>query len=114
LPSSNGDILGDDDTLEKFFDAIPSFFNLKLVKITRRDIPHRIEDELRAALNGFFHHTLSSNSVIKSVKNHRLNIFLNIADVISHYDVYKTLCDIVIGEFGQIPQSIKTAYILAR
>ena len=64
--------LGDDDALEKFFDAIPGFFNSKLVK--PRDFPKYLLNWFWNALNGFLCRTLSSNLVSESIKSHRVDI----------------------------------------
>ena len=63
--------LGDDDSLEKFFEAIPGLFNSKLVKDLERDFPEALLGTFWSALDGFMGRTLSSNSVTDSVKSHR-------------------------------------------
>ena len=109
--------LGDDDTLEKFFEAIPGFFNSELVKIPKIDFrSHReLHEKLRDALNGFLRRTLSSNSIIESVKERRLNIYLNATNAMFEpQEISDTLSYVFIGYFGQLPQSIGTARTLAR
>ena len=107
--------LGEDDTLlEKFFEAIPGFFNSKLVKIHEIDIRSMLRFEISNVLNGFMRRTLSSNSVIESVKNRRLDIYLNAINAIyKPSQVLSALSDILIGKIGPLPQSIDTATILA-
>ena len=63
--------LGDDDSLEKFFEAIPGLFNSKLVKDLERDFPETLLETFWNALDGFMGRTLSSNSVTESVKSRR-------------------------------------------
>jgi hypothetical protein len=62
--------LGEDDALEKFFDAIPGFFDSKLVKVPKIDFESypKLYIKLSSALDGFLRRTLSSNSVTDSVK----------------------------------------------
>jgi hypothetical protein len=70
---------------------------------------------LRRPLNGFLHRTLSSNSVVESVKKRRLDIHLNATSVIFEPNqASQILWYILRGRFGQLPQSIETAYILSR
>ena len=80
------DALGDDDSLEAFFEAIPGFFSSKLVKDHNfeSDFPEDILDKLWNSLLGFKNRTLSSNSVIDSVKNRRLIICRDFMDVIPY------------------------------
>jgi hypothetical protein len=74
--------LGDDDSLEKFFEAIPGFFNSKLVKDLERDFPEDILERFWGALDGFMGRTLSSNSVTESVKSRRVIICRDIMSMI--------------------------------
>jgi hypothetical protein len=109
--------LGEDDALEKFFEAVPGFLNSKLVNIygTRMTIHRTLSIKLRDALNKFLRRTISSNTVIEAVKNRRLDIYLNaINEVFEHYQLLDTFHDLLRGEFGQLPQSIETAHTLAR
>ena len=45
--------LGDDDSLEKFFEAIPGLFKSKLVKDLERYFPETLLETFWDALNGF-------------------------------------------------------------
>ena len=63
--------LGEDDSLEKFFEAIPGFFNSKFVKYLERDFPETQLKTFWCALNGFMGRTLTSNSVTESVRSRR-------------------------------------------
>jgi hypothetical protein len=110
--------LGEDDALQKFFDAIPGFFNSTLVNLPEVDhgSPNhwRLYYDLGVALNGFLRRTLSSNSVLDSVKNRRLDIYLNANNVIfGPRRVSHSLYQILSGNFGQFPQTIETANALA-
>jgi hypothetical protein len=55
--------LGDDDSLKRFFEAIPGFFNSKLVNHLEGDFPEELFQKFRDALDGFLGRTWSSNSV---------------------------------------------------
>jgi hypothetical protein len=63
--------LGDDDSLEKFFQAIPGLFTSKLVKNLEKDFPETLLETFWGTLNGFIGRTLSSNSVTESIKSRR-------------------------------------------
>jgi hypothetical protein len=66
-------VLGDDDSLETFFEAMPGFVYSELVKYPKRHLPYEL---LRNALAGFLGRTLSSKSVVDSVKLRRLDTFM--------------------------------------
>ena len=74
--------LGDDASLETFFDAIPGLFNSKLVNHLERDFPEKLLKTFFGTLNGFLGRTLSSNSVTESVKSRRVIICRDIMDII--------------------------------
>ena len=75
--------LGDDDSLEKFFEAIPGFFNSKLVDL-ESDFPLSLFKTLWDALDGFIGRTTSSNSVTERVKHRRDTICTDIISMIPH------------------------------
>ncbi|KAH9995056.1 hypothetical protein BJV77DRAFT_268927 [Russula vinacea] len=56
--------LGEDHSLEKFIEAVPGFFNSKLVKDLREHLPDDLSRRLHFAFREFLGRTLSSNSVI--------------------------------------------------
>ena len=60
--------LGDDKSLEEFFEAIPGFFNSDSVKNIVRDFPETLLKTFWAALNDFMGRTSSFNSVAESDK----------------------------------------------
>ena len=74
--------LGDDVSLEKFFETIPGLFNSKLVNHLERDFPEKLLKSFFGTLNGFLGRTLSSNSVTESVKSRRFIICRDITDII--------------------------------
>jgi hypothetical protein len=71
--------LGDDDSLKNFFEAIPGFFNSKLVDHQSR-FPEELVKKFRDVLGGFLVRTWSANSVDDSEKARRLDISLNATD----------------------------------
>jgi hypothetical protein len=75
-------ILGEDDSVEKFFEAVPGFFSSKLVDHIESDFPEDALNRFWTALNGFMDRTLSSDSVIESVKTRRVNICKDITNKI--------------------------------
>jgi hypothetical protein len=113
--------LGDEDSLEKFFEAIPGFFNSKLVKDLQEHIPYGISRKLKDALVGFWVRTVSSNSVVDSVKLHRLDISLSAMhsirvpnDFIGISGVSSILKDILSKYRDQVPQTTELVHTLAR
>jgi hypothetical protein len=104
--------LGNDDSLEKFFETIPGLFNSKLVKDLERYVPEKLLQNFWGALNGFMGRTLSSNLVTKSVKFRRVNICRDIMSMIpcpGHY-----VNDNLLDHFDHAPVSIKRLQSLAR
>jgi hypothetical protein len=105
------------EELEEFFDAIPGFFNSKLVKVpkigTRRQ--HTVLYlELRNALSGFLCRTLSSDSS-ESTKKRRLDIYLDAMNAIYlPYYVDGAVAAMIAEGFSQLPQSIEMGYTLAQ
>jgi hypothetical protein len=79
------DVLGDDDSLEAFFEAIPGFFGSNLVKHQnfQSNFPEDILNKFWYALLAFRNRTLLSNSVIDSVKKRRLIICRDVMSVVS-------------------------------
>ena len=71
-------VLEEDDSLEKFFEAVPGFFSSKLVNHLESDFSEDVLNRLWSALNRFMDRTLSSDSVIDSVKTRRVNIYRDI------------------------------------
>jgi hypothetical protein len=70
--------LREDDSQEKFFEAVPGFFSSKLVKHLEGDFPEDILNRFWSSLNRFMDRTLSSDSVVDSVKTRRVNTYRDI------------------------------------
>jgi hypothetical protein len=105
--------LGDDDLLEKFFEAIPGFLNSKTVVYNRRRLPDGISRMFSDVLNGFLDRTLSSNSVTDSVKRHRLDITWSAMNFIQDSDVSSILVTIH-GSQDQVLQTVEIGHTVAR
>ena len=107
--------LGDDDSLERFCEAIPGFFKSKLVNKPREGLPRDILIRLRYALGGFLGRTLTSNSIIDSVKLHRLDIFMNAITSIPDLYLSPIIRKIFLEDWNQWPQpaSVEMGHTLA-
>jgi hypothetical protein len=109
------DALSEDDTVEKFFEAVPRFFSSDLVQHLNRNFPDALSRKFWEALDAFLGRTLLSNSVFESVKIRRLIICMNATNAIhGSYSVSKILYDVLEERWGQVLQSIETGHILAR
>ena len=110
--------LGDDDSLEKFFEAIPGFFNSKLVNSHgyehREHLPFDIWITLSNAMDGFLCRTLSSNSVIDSVKHHRLQISMSAINLIRKSGFPSLFGYVFPQHWDQVPPTIEIAHTLER
>ena len=103
--------LGDDDSLEKFFEAIPGFFNSKPVK-DLGDFPLSQLETLWGALDGFMGRTLSSNSVTESVKSRRDVLCRDIMSMIPCPMYY--MGDNLRSYYYQAPVSIERSQAMGR
>ena len=106
-------VLGEDDSLEKFFEAVPGFFSSKLVKGLESGLPDDIFYRFWTIMNEFLDRTLSSNSVVESVKNRRAIICRDIMSIIPcpFTFSYDTLSQ---DFFDQAPVSIERLQDMAR
>ena len=75
-------IEGDDDSQEKFFEAIPGLFHSNRVRDLQRDFPHKHFQTFWDALDAFISRTLSSETVKEEVKSHRVDICKAIVKII--------------------------------
>jgi hypothetical protein len=110
------DALDEDDALERFFVAIPGFVNSKLAKLSKVDSASTfgVESRLQRALDGFLQRALSTNYVIESVINRRLDIYLNAMNAIDGRDRLKHAWSMLRWHFSLLPKSIETADTLVR
>ena len=105
--------LGDDHSLEKFIEAVPGFFNSKLVKDLREHLPDDLSIRFYHAFRGFLGRTLSSNSVIDSVKLYRLDISLTAINFIRSFGVSDILQYILFLQWDQVPKTVEIWHTLA-
>ena len=78
--------LGDDESLKKFFEAIPGFIDSKLMKHLEGNLPKKLFKKYTDVLDGFLDRTRSSNSVEDSEKLRRLDIATNAMSLIRFID----------------------------
>ena len=105
--------LGDDKSLEKFFEAIPGFFNSKLVKDLERNFPETHLRTFWRVLDGFMGRTSSSNSVTESVKSHRVLICRDIITMIPRPLLTLLFTPNLDSHFDQAPVSIERLQAMA-
>ena len=106
-------VLGDDDSLKNFFEAIPGFFNSKLVDHQRR-FPVKLGEKFRDVLGGFLVRTWSSNSVDDSEKARRLDISLNVTDRIRAVTNPFILEDVFLRIWNEVPLTVDIGRTLSR
>ena len=107
--------LGDDASLEKFFEAIPGLFTSELVKDLEKHFPRSLFQSFWTTMNNFMERTLSSYSVTKEAKDRRVAIFEDIATVIPPLGSLRTI-ELLVWSFdnGRRPVSIGNLWVLAR
>ena len=103
--------LGDDGSLEKFFEAIPGFFNSKQVKDLEKYLPLTQLETFWRVLDSFMGRTLSSNSIMESVKSCRINIC---GDIVSMIPRPRHVSFALHSDFDQAPVSIERLQAMAR
>ena len=79
LESTLQPCLGKDDKLEIFFEAVPGFFDSKVVKNLKEELPDAFRTNFCHALQGFLDRAFSSDSIPESVRSRRVLICLNAA-----------------------------------
>ena len=103
----------DDDPLKGFFEAIPGFFDSKLVNYPERDFPEEFIKKFRDALVDFLGRTWSSNSANDSEKVRRFGIAMSAMSSIRHSSVSSILRNILFNHWDEVPQTIEMGQTLA-
>jgi len=104
-----------DADLEKFFAAIPGFFDSKLVNDLQEHLSNEFQDKFGRALDEFLNRTFSSNTFSGLVRGDRLLICLNAARAaLGPGAVSRILRDIFDGRWPTALQSIEVGYALKR
>ena len=111
LESALQSCLGEDDELEKFFKAIPGFFDSKVVKNLKEELPDVFRTKFCHALHKFLDRAFSSNSIPESERSHRVLICLNAARAALSLDQVSRVLDDIFSARGQgphgAPQSVE-------
>ena len=106
------DSLGEDGAWERFFDAIPGFFDSELVTAI---LPNEFRHKFSQALIEFLDCTFSLISVTESVRSDRLIICLNAAHAaLGPEGVSQILQDILNGRWTELLQSVEIGHVLQR
>ena len=106
--------LGEDDTLEDFFAAIPGFFHSYVVKPLKGNLPHKFLSQFASSWGGLVARNLLSNSVADDVKARRLATCMNaIKEIYDDDGLSKFLPNLSSLRFDQVAPSIHAAQILA-
>ena len=106
--------LGGDDSLERFFQSIPGFFGSDVVRNLRKDLSFDLARTFMETLYGFLNRTLSSNSVSKKDKAHRLEIWKDVMSVIPGPTIPSKFLDDALRESQiEASQSIETGQTFA-
>ena len=109
------DALGEDAAWEKFFEAIPGFFESDLVEVDKENLPEEFRIKFTEALSGFLDCTFSLSSVTESLRGDRLVICLHAAHAALGPDgVSQILQDILSGRWPELLQSVVMGHSLRR
>jgi len=106
--------VGEDDTLGKFFELIPGFFNSQMVNGIQKPLPGMFLSKFLDSWGGFMTHNLLSNSISEEIKIRRLVIAMNAIKEVCHYaDMDRIFPCLSNLRFDQITPSIQAVEILA-
>ena len=106
--------MGEDDALEKFFDAIPGFFNSPMVTDLKKLPAHMFRSKFVASWGGFLARNLLSNSVSDDIRTRRLGLSMNvIKEICDDNGPSNILRHLSSLRFDHMPPSIQAAQILA-
>lgn len=110
------DALHDDHVKEQFFGVIPGFYNSEVGKKIQGHPVGLFSNKFMRSLNEFLDRTLSLDSISESVRNSRLSICLNAANIgLDPYASSQTTRRIILNEnWYEVPPSAQTWYILRR
>lgn len=104
--------LGEDEALERFFEAIPGFGESKEVRVR---VPKLLRMKIQRVMDGFLDRTFKSKFISEPVKLARLTNCLNAADTaLGTFGVSGILGNIFDGRWRDIPQSIELGHSLRR
>jgi len=91
------DALSEDDSLERFLETLPGFYQSDIVKPLGERIPQDVQGRIEVAVGKFLDRTLSSSSVSMSVIERRLATCLNavdaVADPFGGADILRTMVE---------------------
>ena len=79
LESTLHSCLGKEDDLEEFFEAIPGFFDSKVVRNLKEELPDAFQTKFCHVLHGSLDRAFLSDSIPESVRSRRVLICLNAA-----------------------------------
>ena len=112
------DTLGEDGAREKFFEAIPGFYNSQVVHVKDVNKNHSpmFFTKFRHTVNEFLDQTLSSDYVSESVRSRRLLTCLNATQSVLGGLAGMSITDKIIrsGDWNEMPPSPEIGYILRR
>ena len=97
LASTFHSCLGREDDLEEFFEAIPGFFDSKVVKNLKEELPDAFRTKFCHALQGLLGRAFSSDSIPESQRGRRVVICLNAARAALGLDQVSRVLDNIFG-----------------
>ena len=107
--------LNEDSAWEKFFEAVPGFFNSKLVHGVKGHLPEDFRENFVQALRGFLDRTFSFNSVTEVARGGRLVICLNAAHAaLGVHGISQIFTDIFSERWPELLQSVEIGHSLLR
>ena len=108
--------LGEDDTRERFFEAIPDFYRSRVTDEFKKHLPLDFATKFRSSVNQFLDQTLSSDSLSELIRSRRLLTCLKATyNVLGGRASRSITYEIIRSEnWSEVPPSVRTGHILRR
>ena len=111
--TSTLDAVGEDDSPEEFFKALPGFFNSEQVDDLEEHLLDEFRTKFRPKLNSFLDRIFSSNSVSEHVRSDQFITCLNATHAVLGPDgVSQILYNILSGRWGEVLRSVEMGHSL--
>ena len=105
--------LGDDDSLEDFFEAIPGFFDSEFVKGPGIVFDNELLQKFRDVSDGFLGRTWSTNSIDDPGKVRRFDVAMNAMNLIPQSGASFILYKNLFKHWDDMPQTLEKGHSLA-
>jgi hypothetical protein len=111
LDSTLQSCLGKDDELEMYFKVIPGFFDSKVIKNLKDELPDAFRTKFCHALHGFLGRTFASDSISESVRSSQVLTCLNAARAVLSLDQLSRVLDNIFSTGPHGPHGLQSVEV---